>query len=242
MKKKQISIVFNPHNMGENRKKTMGKHIKKNKANYRHSRNVMSLIALDKYPAAEDISHKIGTVLHAKECSCIEVINGGNTSIVEQFCQPEEAENCQACYRKVILHNGVTDINNVEKYIDFFNKRNVSTELLYRFFVECKAKATIKGNYIEISCHDDRWRISLNGKGNRVDLEHNNYARNFFGERYFTQGYHKQDILDRTLVGALMYIMNYDYNQFHNPKQTLAKNIKKIFLDEFEKAFEEQDF
>lgn len=242
MKKKQISIVFNPHNMGENRKKTMGKHFKKNKANYRPSRNVTSLISLDNYPVAEDINHKMGTVLHDKECSCIEVINSENTSIVEQFCQLEEAENCQARYWKVVLHNGVTDINNVEKYIDFFNKHNVSTELLYKFFVECKAKTKIKGNYIEIFCHEDTWRIAVNIKDNGVYLEHNNYVRNFFGERYFTQGYHKQNILDQTLVGALMYIMNYDYNQLHNPKQTLAKNIEKIFLEEFEKVFEEQDF
>lgn len=84
--------------------------------------------------------------------------------------------------------------------------------------MECKAKTKIKGNYIEMFCHEDKWRISLNIKDNRVFLEHNNYVRNFFGERYFTQGYHQQNISDKTLVGTLMYIMNYDYNQLHNPK------------------------
>lgn len=206
MKKKQIFIVFNPYNMGENRKnrkKTMDKHNKKSKDIYRHSRNAASQKSLNNYP------------------------------------ETKGAENCQESYREDILYNGVTDINNIEKYTIFFDKHNISTEILYKFFMESKAKTRIKGDYIEIICHEDTWRIPLNIKSNKVCLEHNNYVRNFFGERHIIRGYHKQTISDKTLVGVLMYIMNYNYNQFHNPKQILAQNIKNIFLEEFEKAFEE---
>lgn len=70
-----------------------------------------------------------------------------------------------------------------------------------------------------------------------MDLKHNNYVRDFFRERYLDKGYHKQNISNKTLVGALSYIMSYDYNRFHNPEKTMTKNVAKIFAEEFEKAF-----
>lgn len=73
-----------------------------------------------------------------------------------------------------------------------------------------------------------------------MELKHNNYVRNFFGERYFAKGYHKQNIPDETLVGALKYIMAYDYNKLHNPEKAVIKNVTKIFAEEFEKAFMEE--
>ena len=118
----------------------------------------------------------------------------------------------------------------------FFNKHKVSTELLYELFVECGAKASIKGDYVEIHCNEDTWRILLKSKEGEVELKHNNYVRNFLGERYFVKGYHKQNIQDKTLAGVLKYIMSYDYHKFHNPEKILTQNIAKVFAEEFEKA------
>lgn len=168
------------------------------------------------------------------------MINSKNVRIAENFYQGNKFRYCKVCYRKAVMRTGIKDIHRYDIYKDFFDKHHVPTELLCQLFVECKARSSMKGNYLEIICHEDTWRISLKSKGNKVELKHNNYVRNFFGERYFAKGYHKQNIPDETLVGALKYIMAYDYNKLHNPEKAVIKNVTKIFAEEFEKAFMEE--
>lgn len=136
-----------------------------------------------------------------------------------------------------ILYQGIT---NYEKCKDFFDKYNVPTELLHELFIEYGAKAIDLGNYIEINCNEDTWRIYPKPSGKEVELKHNNYVRNFFGERYFREGYHRQTIRDKSLAGALAYIMKYDYKKLHNPEKTLVENITKIFTEEFERELTEK--
>lgn len=128
----------------------------------------------------------------------------------------------------------------IEKYKNFFVAYRVPTELLQRLFVEYKAIAMLQRNYVEIRCHEDTWRIFKGAGNEEVELWHNNYVRRFCGERYFVEGYHKQRIPDKTLAGALVYIMDYDYNKHHTPEKIFTRNIKKVFEEEFEKVFEER--
>ena len=142
--------------------------------------------------------------------------------------------------QKTVLHQDTADTKNYEKYKKLFAKYNVPTELLHELFIEYDAKATDIGNCIEISCNEDTWRIYPKPGGKEVELKHNNYVSNFFGERYFRKGYHKQTIHDKSLAGALAYIMKYDYKKLHHPKKTFIDKITKIFAEEFEKELVER--
>lgn len=142
--------------------------------------------------------------------------------------------------KKIILHKDIAFIKNYKRCKNFFDKYNVPSELLYELFVDNGAKATDIGNCIEIRCNEDTWRIYPKYGEKEVELKHNNYVTNFFGQRYFQRGYHKQKICDISLVGALSYIMKYDYKKLHNPEKTFADNITKIFTEEFEKELAER--
>lgn len=119
---------------------------------------------------------------------------------------------------------------------EFFDKHKVPKDILDELLVKCKAQVTVVADYyVEISCHEDTWRIALNSIEGEVNIKHNNYFQSFFGERYITKGFHHQNIPDRTLEGALKYIMAYDYRKFHNPNEIMLRNIRRIFINEFEK-------
>ena len=139
-----------------------------------------------------------------------------------------------------ILYQDITDTKSYKKCKVFFDKYNVPTELLHELFCEYHAKATDIGDCIEISCNEDTRRVYPKPGGKEVELKQNNYVSNFFGERYFRKGYHKQTIHDKSLVGALAYIMKYDYKKLHHPKKTFIDKITKIFAEEFEKELVER--
>lgn len=187
MEKKQISIVFNPHNMQVNRAGKLSEQAKADKVDY---------------SSAQKTAHIMPLI---------------NKSAIERT-QSEDT--------------------NYEKCRAFFNKYDVPTEILNKLFMECKAKAIMKEHYMEVSCHEDTWRIYPKSKSDDVDLSHNNYVRTFFGGRNFESGYHKQIITDKSLAGTLKYIMDYNYKKFHNPQKALKQSIKRGFEEEFEKGFE----
>lgn len=240
MEKKRISIVINPQYMKANRVKIESEQAEPDKVYNRYDRDITRTLSLTNRPTTKYVGSKKAKVLHDKDCPYIKMINSKNVRIAEQFYMGEKLRYCKVCYRKAILRNGIKDIHNYNIYKEFFGKHKISTELLYELFVECEADASIKGDYVEICCNEDTWRIPLKSRDSEVDLKHNNYVRNFFGERYFGKGYHKQNIPDKTLTGALTYIMTYNYDKLHNPEKTAIKNITKILTEEFEKAFAER--
>lgn len=187
MEKKEIGIVFNPHNMQVNRVRKSSKQAKADKVDYSSVKKTAQIMAL-------------------VEKSAIECIHSEDINY----------EKCRA----------------------IFNRYDVPTEILNKLFVECKAKVIMKEHYMEIRCHEDTWRIYSKSKSDDVDLSHNNYVRTFFGGRNFESGYHKQIITDKSLVGTLKYIMDYNYKKFHNPQKALNQSIKRGFEKEFEKGFE----
>lgn len=142
--------------------------------------------------------------------------------------------------KETILHQDISIMKNCERCNKIFDKYNVPQELLHELLVEYDAKITDEGGYIQISCNEDTWRIYPKYGEKEVELKHNNYVRNFFGQRYFRKGYHKQKTCDKSLAGALAYIMKYDYKKLHDPNKIFADNIAKIFTEEFEKELAER--
>lgn len=147
--------------------------------------------------------------------------------MVKIYQKPDLSITKTASYAKhpAIGYDNSKNVNNYDKCRTFFSKYNVSKELLYKLFVDYNAKATMKSNYMEIFCHEDTWRIYPKSEDNKVDLWHNNYARTFSGERHFEKGYHRQILRRNTLVGALRYIMNYDYTKIHHSQKALNQNV-----------------
>ena len=203
MEKKRISFVFNPHNM---RAKT--EQDEPYKVYKRHDRNITRTLICANSSTTKYVHSKKAKVLHDRDCPYVRMISSKNARITERFDWGGELRHCKVCYRKAVLRNGFKDNQNYDAYMMFFNKHKVSTELLYELFVECGAKASIKGDYVEIHCNEDTWRILLKSKEGEVELKHNNYVRNFLGERYFVKGYHKQNIQDKTLAGVMKYRMS----------------------------------
>lgn len=131
------------------------------------------------------------------------------------------------------MNNRITN-----RYKDIFDKYHIPMEMRHQLLVEYQAEISIIRNQIEIHCREDMWQILLEENSDEVCLMHNNYTRNFFGERYFGDGYHRQLIADKTLTGALQYIMHYDYDRLHNPKKVAIENITEMLTEGLEKALD----
>lgn len=185
------------------------------------------------------IYSKSTRIMHDKTCDCVEMISSSNVGTAKRFYVGERYRYCKRCYQKAVYRSGIIDIGNYEIYRKFFNKHHVPIELLYELFVECDAKCVIEKDFIRIRCSEDTWRISLKAQNKDILLYHNNYQRNFFGERIMTKGFHRQNINNNTLVGVLEYIVKYDYYVLHNPKVHFINNIRKIVTKEFERTLEE---
>ena len=92
----------------------------------------------------------------------------------------------------------------------------MSLDVLKDMFVNHQAQIAIADDYIEIHCNRDTWRIPIKLKNGQAELLHNNYTRTYNGRRVIDSGYHEQILPKKTVEGALKYILEYDYDLFHN--------------------------
>lgn len=183
----------------------------------------------NEYFEQDDIKYVVSRktkILHDKECYYAKKIKKGNASFLKKLYPKEDVRYCKVCYRKVIIHTGITDMLDYDMYDRFFEENKIDSETLFKLFVLCEAKASINGDYINITCYEDKWRLSLKSKEGKVELQHNNYIKNFLGERYISKGFHRQKLSKQTVLCALECIMKYDYQKYFNGKGAMYHGLE----------------
>lgn len=192
------------------------------------------VVEKNKLPTKQKVKSKFVLVkstqmLHDKDCHYVSRVKYYEE--VNSIDEQQEIRFCKKCYRKAVLRNGVTDFSNYDVYNDFFEKNGVDERILFDLFVRNHARATVLSNAIRIQCKEDTWKLNLSSYSGNIILEHNNYVRSMFGNRYMDKGFHRQKIKAKTVSGALKYVMTYDYEKGH-PKD-------EQFLEIFEKTMED---
>lgn len=172
---------------------------------------------------------KSSQMLHDKDCQYVSRVKYYKE--VNSIAEQKGIRFCKKCYRKAVLRNGVTDFHNYDVYNGFFEKNGVDERLLFDLFVKNHARATVLSDAIRIQCKEDTWKLDLSSNFGNIILEHNNYIRSMFGNRYMDKGFHRQKIKDKTVSGALKYVMTYDYEKGHS--------IDKQFFEVFIKTMED---
>ena len=105
------------------------------------------------------------------------------------------------------------DFKNIGLYRFFFNKGGITTQLLEEFFSYNNSSFRIETvNKMKITCKDDSWKIETDGRGNLVNLLHNNYTVDKKGVRHFDGSYHiQQSEMLMDVKMAFEYIMDYNF-------------------------------
>lgn len=155
-------------------------------------------------------------ILHDKDCPYLGFKGDKEMRLDELIDWAKRYRCCGRCWRIALVHNGIRDIENYNIHYNFFDRHKVSLEVIQELFVKHQAQITIMGEYVEIHCKKDTWRIPIKLKNGQAELLHNNYTRTFAGGRIMDSGYHEQILPKKTIEGALKYIIEYDYDLFHN--------------------------
>lgn len=155
-------------------------------------------------------------ILHNKNCPYLG-FQGDNAMVLDELVDwAKRYRCCERCRRITLVHNGIKDIENFEVHYNFFDRHKVSLDVLQDLFVVHQAQISIAHGCIEIHCDKDTWRIPIKLKNGQAELFHNNYTRTCSGMRVIDSGYHEQFLPKKTVEGALKYIIEYDYDLFHN--------------------------
>ena len=155
-------------------------------------------------------------ILHDKDCPYLGFQGDREMKLEELIDWAKRYRCCGRCRRIALVHNGIRDIENYNIHYNFFDKHKVSLEVIQELFVKHQAQIVIVGEYVEINCEKDTWRIPIKLKEGQAVLLHNNYTRTFAGRRVMDSGYHEQIFPKKTIEGSLKYITEYDYDLFHN--------------------------
>lgn len=155
-------------------------------------------------------------ILHDKNCPYLGLHGDKKMKLGELIDWAKRYRCCERCRRIALVHNGIRDIENCNIHYNFFDGHKVSLKILRELFVKNQAQIAIAGEYVEIHCKKDTWRIPIKLKNGHAKLLHNNYTRTFAGRRVLDSGYHEQILPKKTIEGALEYITEYDYDSFHN--------------------------
>ena len=154
-------------------------------------------------------------ILHDKDCPYLLFQGDKEMELEELIAWAKRYRCCSRCKRIVLVHAGIKDLDNYQMHYNFFDRHQVSVNVLQELFLEHKAKIAVVEDFVEINCEEDTWRIPLKLVHGRVELLHNNYIREFDGKRSIGEGYHQQKLPRKSVQSALRYIMGYDYELFH---------------------------
>ncbi len=159
---------------------------------------------------------KKNEILHDKDCPYLALVGDKEMSLTELIEWGKQHKCCKRCQRIVLIHNSIVDVENCEVYYDFFDRHKVAVEVLRNLFINHQVQIAIVAGCVQIHCDKDTWRIPIKLKNGKAELLHNNYTRSFGGRRAIDSGYHEQFFPKKTVEGALKYIVQYDYDLFHN--------------------------
>ncbi len=165
---------------------------------------------------------KQANVIHDKYCACAKYIPDEELKWSEEFLS--ELKPCFDCMIQAYVTAGAKDPKEIDKYLAFFEKTQLTTDQIRNIYVENRMKTRISMDAMTVWHKDDTWRIKCLPKKGHVQLYHNNYAVRKKGVREFTQGFHVQSpaCSDTNIGYALSVIKNYEYKPeeyaLHNSK------------------------
>lgn len=150
-------------------------------------------------------------IIHDKHCMCAKCIPDEEMLWSEEYLS--ELTPCSDCMIRAYVVVGAKDPKEVDKYLAFFEKSQMSTGQIRNIYVELGMKTRISMDAMTIWYKEDAWRIKNLPKKGHVQLYHNNYAIRKRGVREFTQGFHVQSpaCSDTNIDYALNIIKNYEY-------------------------------
>ncbi len=162
-------------------------------------------------------------MIHDKDCRYACSISKKHVVMAQKY--PKGVTKfCSVCGKRAILRSGVDDYRQIEKYLTLFE--GIKPDTLYKLYVETRARTCWEGKSLLLLCGEDQWRI-VPLKNNEVKLMHNNYVRNYAGERLFLQQWHKEKA--NTVGKALRTIMTYDYEMHRKYRERRAlKELSRL--------------
>ena len=162
-------------------------------------------------PEIKYLYSKRTNVIHDKHCDSAKTIADEELGWSEEYIAA--LYPCPACMLRAYIAAGAKDLEEMERYLQFFEKTRMTDEQIRSIYIECGMKTRIFHDTMTIWYKEDTWRIRTLPKKGHVQLYHNNYAVRKGGIREFTQGFHIQNISceDTNIQYALSIIKNYEY-------------------------------
>lgn len=156
---------------------------------------------------------KSNPIIHDKSCSEVEKIECWDFAALETL--PEDCEWCSLCKRKIVIRQAIeSDTKHFGWYNHFFEKAQVSTELLERFLYHGKAQLHMDvPDALYIKYKEDRWCIKETEEKEKYGLYHNNYTIINENERFISESFHEQSHHRRKVKKWFAYIEGYDWRR-----------------------------
>lgn len=171
---------------------------------------------------------RYGGLVHDRECEDLKVINDEDFVGSSEF--PAEGQYCKKCMRVLFVRMGCApNTKEIPACNRFLTKHGVKTSQLqklvgdHKIHFHCKAIDEMIAVGVE-----DTWKIRVLPSG-KLELWHNNYVKTSPTERYFTDGFHNQNLENPTLRFILNFIAEYSWEKH------LLNEATKISAKEEEK-------
>lgn len=154
---------------------------------------------------------KSNPVIHDKNCKEVREIPNDDFEAIEEL--PVEATLCKCCRRKIYIRNAIKyDTKHFDWYFHFFDKAQISNDVLERFLYEGGAKLHMDTpDVLYVEYKEDRWRLEPTDRNRKYLLYHNNYTILNDNERYITDSFHKQSQNIDKVADWFWYIEGYDW-------------------------------
>lgn len=171
---------------------------------------------------------KSNQVIHDKSCKEVSKISNDDFEAIEAL--PAEAALCKRCRRRIYIRNAIKyDTKHVDWYFHFFDKAQVSNDVLERFLYKGGAKLhmdTLDVLYVEYK--EDRWRLEPTDRKRKYILYHNNYTILNDNERYIADSFHKQSQNIDKVADWFWYIEGYDWRiHLESNKREKAETVEQ---------------
>lgn len=154
---------------------------------------------------------KSNPVIHDKNCKEVRKIQNDDFEVVEEL--PVEATLCKHCRRKIYIRNAIKyDTKHFDWYFHFFDKAQISNDVLERFLYKGGAKLHMDTpDVLYVEYKEDRWRLEPTDRKRKYLLYHNNYTILNDNERYIEDSFHKQSQNIDKVADWFWYIEGYDW-------------------------------
>lgn len=154
--------------------------------------------------------------IHDKSCPLIKAMSSEFFALSKKYLS--HLKQCPICAKRAFIRYGAQDMNNYNKYVEFFENCNMTDKDIRCFFQSNNCVTRLDGNVMSVYNREDNWKIINKGNG-RVKLMHNNYIINPDDTRTFTNGFHVQ-IEETTMKKAVAVLTSY------NSKTSARAHIK----------------